>query len=135
MGNCCGGAGCCVIPKGSCPARGGQVVSILGLIFAAIFLVIGSLVIPMWYVAAIAMAIGLPGLGIGIWIANLNLYAAIVVSSRPALRPGRDARGADAEYSPSHARGRDRARARARRPSACRSAAAPRSRATSARPS
>ena len=40
MGNCCGGAGCCVIPTGSCPARGGQVVSIIGLLLAVIFLIL-----------------------------------------------------------------------------------------------
>ena len=42
MGNCCGGAGCCVTPPGSCPARGGQVVSIIGLILAAIFLILST---------------------------------------------------------------------------------------------
>lgn len=82
MGNCCGGAGCCVIPTGSCPARGGQVVSIIGLILAVIFLILSTFIYPMIYVATIVMHF-LPGLGIAIYIVYLNLISAIVAFSLP----------------------------------------------------
>ena len=85
MGNCCGGAGCCVIPTGSCPARGGQVVSVIGLILAAIFLILSTFVYPMLIVAAIVMHF-LPGLGIAIYIVYLNLISAIIVRLLPGVR-------------------------------------------------
>ena len=85
MGNCCGGAGCCVIPTGSCPARGGQVVSIIGLLLAVIFLILSTFVYPMLWIAAIVMGF-LPGLGIAIYIVFFNLICAIIVRLLPGVR-------------------------------------------------
>ena len=84
MGNCCAGEaenhGCCAVPQGSCKGRAAQVVSILGLILAAIFLII-NMAWGMWFWATIFIHIGLPGIGYGIWIQIITLILAIIAFS------------------------------------------------------
>ena len=84
MGQCCSGEaethGCYAVPQGSCKGRAAQVVSILGLILAAIFLII-NIVWGMWFWALVFMHIGLPGIGYGIWIQIITLILAIIAFS------------------------------------------------------
>ena len=84
MGNCCAGEaenhGCCAVPQGSCKGRAAQVVSILGLILAAIFLAINMITWMLVY-AAIFIAIGLPGIGYGIYIQFVTLLLCLVAYS------------------------------------------------------
>ena len=84
MGQCCSGEaethGCYAVPQGSCKGRAAQVVSILGLILAAIFLII-NMAWGMWFWATIFIHIGLPGIGYGIWIQIITLILAIIAFS------------------------------------------------------
>ena len=84
MGQCCSGEaenhGCYAIPQGSCKGRAAQVMSILGLILAAIFLVINMITWMLVY-AAIFIAIGLPGIGYGIYIQFVTLLLCLVAYS------------------------------------------------------
>ena len=84
MGQCCSGEaenhGCYAIPKGSCKGRAAQVMSILGLILAAIFLAINMITWMLVY-AAIFIAIGLPGIGYGIYIQFITLILCVIAYS------------------------------------------------------
>ena len=73
--------GCCAVPKGSCKGRAAQVMSILGLVLAVIFLGIN---IYTWalHAAAFFIEIGLPGAGIGIYIQFICLLLSVIAYSR-----------------------------------------------------
>jgi len=72
--------GCCAVPKGSCKGRAAQITSILGLITASIFLIINLI----WWTlvfAAIFIRIGLPGMGVGIYLQFFGILLSIIAYS------------------------------------------------------